>query len=249
MPGPWRAGRCPGPGERDGARALIEVLLRGRHVSHEHLVAGLASALRAGALSADAVALEARKLRTFDFEADGNIDAAVIHALATCERGKKACRSASSATPAPASPTCSSRGTEAAMAGFRVRYTLATELVNEPVEAADEKTLTETIARSGRVDPLCTDELGYMELDRRGAELLFLVLTEREEKNSVAIASNESFGGWTRTFTDPRLCAAIVNRLAFGGDIIETGTESYLARQHQGCPSAGRRRLTSPLTR
>ena len=47
-----------------------------------------------------------------------------------------------------------------------------------------------------------------MALDRRGAELLFQVLTEREEKNSVAIASNESFGGWTKTFTDPRLCGA-----------------------------------------
>lgn len=34
----------------------------------------------------------------------------------------------------------------------------------------------------------------HMELDRRGAELLFQVLTEREEKNSVAIASNDSFG-------------------------------------------------------
>lgn len=47
-------------GERDGTRALIEVLLA-RHIPHEHLVAGLASALRAGALTADAVALEARK--------------------------------------------------------------------------------------------------------------------------------------------------------------------------------------------
>ncbi len=53
------------------------------------------------------------------------------------------------------------------------------------------------------------------------------VLTEREEKNSVAIASNESFSGWTKTFTDPRLCAAIVDRLTFGGNIIETGTQSY----------------------
>lgn len=35
----------------------------------------------------------------------------------------------------------------------------------------------------------------HMELDRRGAELLFRVLTERKEKNSVAFASNESFGG------------------------------------------------------
>ena len=56
-----------------------------------------------------------------------------------------------------------------------------------------------------------------MELDRRGAELLFQVLTEREEKASVAIASNESFSGWTKTFTDPRLCAAIVDRLTFAG--------------------------------
>ncbi|MGP4017446.1 ATP-binding protein [Saccharopolyspora sp. 5N708] len=121
-------------------------------------------------------------------------------------------------------------GTEAAMAGFRVRYTLATKLVNELVEASDDKILSKTIARYGRVDLLCIDELGYMELDRRGAELLFQVLTEREE-NSVAIASNESFGGWTKTFTDPRLCAAIVDRLTFGGTIIETGTESYRLAQ------------------
>ena len=43
----------------------------------------------------------------------------------------------------------------------------------------------------------------------------------------MAIASNESFSGWTKTFTDPRLCAAIVDRLTFGGNIIETGTTSY----------------------
>nr|WSW49213.1 ATP-binding protein [Streptomyces sp. NBC_01001] len=41
------------------------------------------------------------------------------------------------------------------------------------------------------------------------------------------VASNESFGGWTKTFTDPRLCAAIVDRLTFNGTIIETGTDSY----------------------
>ncbi len=74
---------------------------------------------------------------------------------------------------------------------------------------------------------LCLDELGYLELDKRGAELLFQVLTEREERTAVAIASNDSFSGWTKTFTDPRLCAAIVDRLTFGGNIIETGTSSY----------------------
>ena len=65
--------------------------------------------------------------------------------------------------------------------------------MNELVEAADEKNLARTIARYGRVDLLAIDELGYMELDRRGAELLFQVLTEREENNSIAITSNESF--------------------------------------------------------
>jgi DNA replication protein DnaC len=89
------------------------------------------------------------------------------------------------------------------LAGFRVKYVLAAKLVNELVEAADELQLNKTITRYGRVDLLCIDELGYMELDKRGADLLFQVLTEREEKASVAIASHESFGGWTKTFTEP----------------------------------------------
>ena len=66
-----------------------------------------------------------------------------------------------------------------------------------------------------------------MELDRRGAELLFQVLTEREEKNSIAIASKESFGWLDQNLHRPRFCAAIVDRLTFNGTIIETGTNSY----------------------
>ncbi|MFC8833325.1 IS21-like element helper ATPase IstB [Streptomyces griseoincarnatus] len=169
-----------------------------------------------------------KALRDFDFDANSSIDPATIHTLASCEwikKGEPLCLIGDSGT--GKSHLLIALGTEAAMAGFRVKYVLATKLVNELVEAADDKQLTKTIARYGRVDLLAIDELGYMELDRRGAELLFQVLTEREEKASVAIASNESFGGWTKTFTDPRLCAAIVDRLTFGGNIIETGTDSY----------------------
>ena len=169
-----------------------------------------------------------KSLRTFDFGANPNLDPAVIHTLATCDWVKKGlplCLIGDSGT--GKSHLLIALGAEAAMAGYRVRYTLATKLVNELVEAADDRQLTKTINRYGRVDLLCLDELGYMELDKRGAELLFQVLTEREETASVAIASNESFSGWTKTFTDPRLCAAIVDRLTFGGNIIETGTDSY----------------------
>ncbi len=171
-------------------------------------------------------------LQDFDFDANPDVNPAMIHTLASCtwiRNGEPLCLIGDSGT--GKSHLLIGLGAAAAMAGFRVRYVMAAKLVNELVEAADDRQLTKTIARYGRVDLLCIDELGYMELDRRGAELLFQVLTEREEKNSVAIASNEAFSGWTKTFTDPRLCAAIVDRLTFGGNIIQTGTASYrLAR-------------------
>ena len=58
-----------------------------------------------------------------------------------------------------------------------------------------------------------------MELDKRGAELLFQGLTEREEKTAVAVASNDSFSGWDQDLHRPTGCAP--------GNIIETGTSCY----------------------
>ena len=76
----------------------------------------------------------------------------------------------------------------------------------------------------------CLDELGYVQLDARGAELLFQILTEREEKASVATASNLPFSEWGQVIGDPRLVAAIVDRMTFSAHIIETGTESFRLR-------------------
>ncbi|MBB4786873.1 hypothetical protein BJY27_007834 [Streptomyces rapamycinicus] len=59
-------------------------------------------------------------------------------------------------------------GTAMAEAGLRVRYTTTVNLVNELAEAADEKKLTRLIARYGRVDLLCLDEFGYLDLDKAG---------------------------------------------------------------------------------
>jgi DNA replication protein DnaC len=118
-------------------------------------------------------------------------------------------------------------GTAIAEAGLKVRYSTCANLVNELVEAADEHHLSRTIARYGKVDLLCLDEFGYLELDPAGAKLLFQIFTEREERRAIAIASNAPFSEWKRTFTDPRLCAAIVDRLTFNGHIIETGSDSY----------------------
>jgi DNA replication protein DnaC len=176
-------------------------------------------------------------LAEFSFEANPAINPAVIGQLATCgwvKAGHPLCLIGDSGT--GKTHLLIALGTLAAEGGYRVRYTLASKLVNELVEAADEKQLSKLITRYGRFDLILVDELGYLELDRRGAELLFQVLTEREERSAIAIASNEPFSAWTRTFTDPRLFAAIVDRLTFAGQIIETGTQSYRlahARQQQ----------------
>lgn len=121
-------------------------------------------------------------------------------------------------------------GIAACYTGLSVRYVTAAALVNELVEAQDEHTLTRLVRQYGRLDLLLIDELGYLHLDPRGAELLFQVITEREERASIAAATNAPFSEWAATFTDPRLCAAIIDRLTFNAHIIETGTESYRLR-------------------
>lgn len=121
-------------------------------------------------------------------------------------------------------------GLAACQTGRSVRYITAAALVNELVEAQDEHTLTRTVSRYGHLDLLLIDELGYLHLDPRGAELLFQVITEREERATVGVATNAPFSQWAATFTDPRLCAAIVDRLTFNAHIIETGTDSYRLR-------------------
>jgi DNA replication protein DnaC len=121
-------------------------------------------------------------------------------------------------------------GIAACEQGHRVRYVTAAQLVNELVEAADERKLSRLVTRYGKLDLLCLDELGYVQLDTRGAELLFQIITEREEKNSIAVASNLPFSEWGTIIGDPRLVAAIIDRLTFNAHIIETGTDSYRLR-------------------
>ncbi len=121
-------------------------------------------------------------------------------------------------------------GIAACEQGRRVRYVTCAQLVNELVEAADERRLSRIVARYGRLDLLCLDELGYVQLDPRGAELLFQIVTEREEKASIATGSNLPFSEWGSIIPDPRLVAAIMDRLTFHAHIIETGTESYRLR-------------------
>jgi hypothetical protein len=65
-----------------------------------------------------------------------------------------------------------------------------------------------------------------MELDHRGADLHFPALTDGEENNSIAIASNEFFCGWTKAVTDADLALRTLTGARFGSTIRETDTDS-----------------------
>jgi DNA replication protein DnaC len=133
-------------------------------------------------------------------------------------------------------------GVAACEAGRRVRYVTTAALVNELVEAADERALSRVVARYGRMELLCLDEFGYLSLDPRGAEMLFQVLTEREERASVAVATNSTFSELGKVFTDARLAGAVVDRLTFNALIVETGSESFRLRSSKQAPKRPPRR-------
>ena len=118
-------------------------------------------------------------------------------------------------------------GVAACEQGRSVRFTTVAALVNDLLEAQDERMLSRAVGRWGRVDLLIADELGYVSLPPSGAELLFQVLAQRSETRSVAITSNLPFSEWTTVFSDPRLCKAVIERLTYRSHIVETGTESY----------------------
>ena len=101
-----------------------------------------------------------KRLEEFSFDANPAINSAVIGQLASCawvKAGHPLCLIGDSGT--GKSHLLIALGTVAAEAGYRVRYTLASKLVNELVEAADDKQLTKLITRYGRVDALLVDEL------------------------------------------------------------------------------------------
>lgn len=118
-------------------------------------------------------------------------------------------------------------GTAIAETGLSVRYTTTSALVNELAEADASRRLSSVIARYSKIDLLCLDEFGYLNLDRKGAKLLFQIFTEREERKATAVATNSPFTEWDKTFGDARLCAAIADRITFRCTLIQTGTESY----------------------
>ena len=263
----WRRARRR-LGDAQGTRALIEVLLWHRRLPFSAVHEALDALTRAVSAHPALVAIEARRiadrrsqtrsparprlerferpapsLAGYDLAAAPSVDPLQLSALergAWIDAAEPVVLLGDSGT--GKSHLLIGLGIAACQRGLRVRYTTAAALVNELAEATDEQQLSRLVARYGRLDLLCLDELNYVHLDPRGAELLFQILTEREERASVAVASNAPFSEWGQTFEDPRLAAAVVDRVTFRAHIVETGSDSYRLRLSEsakgGAPQA-----------
>jgi DNA replication protein DnaC len=121
-------------------------------------------------------------------------------------------------------------GVCACQQGRRVRFTTLAGLATELQEANSRKELARVVGRYTRIEVLLLDELGYLALPDGAAELVFQVISERNERGSLIVTTNLPFGEWAKVFADPRLAKAVVDRITHKAHIIDTGTESWRFR-------------------
>jgi DNA replication protein DnaC len=116
-------------------------------------------------------------------------------------------------------------GIRACEQNFRVVFKTAAGLVNELIEAKQDRRLTYLLRQLKRVDLLILDELGYITFDLPGAELLFQLLAARYETSSTLVTSNLMFSEWVKIFHDKALTAALLDRITHRALILNmTGT-------------------------
>jgi len=122
-------------------------------------------------------------------------------------------------------------GLEACRQGIRTRFVTGAGLVNELIEARNERAVSRIIQKMSRFGLLILDELGYVPFSREGSQLLFQLLAERYERASVIITTNLGFADWTQLFGDPTLTAALLDRLTHKAHIIMCDWESYRLKE------------------
>jgi DNA replication protein DnaC len=122
-------------------------------------------------------------------------------------------------------------GLAACQKGLPVAFVTTAALVNELMEAREEKRLLLRQRQLARVKVLIIDELGVVPLSKTGAELLFELISQRDARGSTLITSNLPFEKWTETFGTERLTGALLDRLTQHLNIVEMKGKSYRLNQ------------------
>jgi DNA replication protein DnaC len=173
-----------------------------------------------------------KRLDSFDFKAIPSLNKRLVMELARCEfieRKENVIALGNSGT--GKTHIATGLGVAACQKGLSVFFATAASIVNELLEARDEKRLLRFQKYLFRHKLLIIDELGFVPLSKTGAELLFEVFSQRYEQGSVLVTSNLPFDEWTEIFASERLTGALLDRITHHVHILEVNGESYRLKQ------------------
>lgn len=117
---------------------------------------------------------------------------------------------------------------QALLAGHTVRFTTASQMLNELTAQDGPSALARRLRRYTHPRLLCIDEVGYLAYDNRHADLLFEVVSRRyEEQRAMVVTTNRPFAEWGQVFPNASCVVALVDRLVHRAQILTIQAESY----------------------
>lgn len=120
---------------------------------------------------------------------------------------------------------------QALMQGHTVRMTTASQMLNELVAQDGPTALERRLRRYTHPSLLAIDEVGYLTYDSRHADLLFEVVSRRQEGKSTLVTTNRGFNEWREVFPHATCVVALVDRLVHRAQVTTIEGESYRLKE------------------
>ena len=170
-----------------------------------------------------------KTLTEYDFKFPKRIPKAAILRLFDCDFIQQfGCAVLIGPTGTGKSHLLTALGYTAAERGHSVRHTRVVDMINHLTAAQMNGSLGKTLRSYVRPSLLLLDELGYLPIDKRGADLLFQVVAARYEIGSIVLTTNRTFKEWGTLFDeDNTLATALIDRLMHHGEAIVIQGDSY----------------------
>ena len=119
-------------------------------------------------------------------------------------------------------------GHAACLAGHSVLFTTAVDIINTLAAAQSTGRLKAELKRYLKPAVLAIDELGYLPIDKTGADLLFQIFSQRYERGSLLITTNQAYKHWARLFNnDSTITSAVLDRVLHHAETVIIAGKSY----------------------
>ena len=119
-------------------------------------------------------------------------------------------------------------GYTACQAGHAVLFTTAVDAINTLLAAQAAHRLDTELKKYLAPALLILDEVGYLPLDKAGADLLFQIISQRYERGSIVVTTNKAYKHWPAIFNnDAGITSAILDRLLHRATTVVVEGKSY----------------------